>query len=58
METSKTKKPQKKIKVIKLKRTPKEWEEIINEARNKELNWKYMKEYYGDELIEKEDETL
>jgi len=56
MENNKIKKPLKKIKLVRLKRTQKEWETIINEAKSKEMTWKYMKEYYSEELVDREDE--
>ena len=58
MEDSKVKKAIKKIKKVDLKRSEKEWEKIISEAKNKESTWKYMKEYFNDELPEREDETI
>ncbi|NVM03632.1 MAG: hypothetical protein HWN67_14980 [Candidatus Helarchaeota archaeon] len=57
MENIKIKKPPKEIKVVKLKRSPKEWEKIISEAKNKEMTWKYMREYYGDEVPDREYES-
>ena len=41
-----------------LKRSNKDWENIINEAKNKESSWKYMKEYFNDELSDREDESI
>jgi hypothetical protein len=58
MKNSKNKKPVRKIKIVEIKRSQKEWESLINEARNKEMNWKYMKEFSNDELSEREEETL
>ena len=58
MENDKTKKAQKKYKIINLKRSQKEWDKIINEAKNKESTWKYLREYFGDEVIDREDETI
>ncbi len=58
MENNKIKKPLKKIKLVRLKRTQKEWETIINDAKNKEMAWKYMKEYYSEELVDREVESL
>ena len=46
------------MKIVEVKRSQKEWESIINEAKNKEMNWKYMKEFFNDELSEKEEETI
>ena len=58
MKNSKNKKPVRKIKIVEVKRSQKEWESLINEARNKEMNWKYMKEFFNDELSEREEETI
>jgi len=58
MENNKIKKPLKKVKLVKLKRTQKEWDTIINEAKSKEMTWKYMKEYFNEELVDREDESL
>lgn len=58
MENNKIKKPLKKIKLVRLKRTQKEWETIINDAKSKEMNWKHMKEYYSEELVDREVESL
>ena len=58
MENNKIKKPPKKIKFVRLKRTQKEWETIINDAKSKEMARKYMKEYYSEELVDREVESL
>jgi len=58
MENQKIKKPPKKIRFVRLKRTQKEWETIINEAKSKEMARKYMKEYNIEELVDREVESL
>ena len=58
MDNEKSKKGIKKVKIVEIKRTQKEWDQIINEAKNKESTWKYMREYFSDELIDRDDETV
>ena len=56
MENSKSKKPPKEAKVVALKRTSTDWDKIINEAKGKEMTWKFMKDYFSNEVTEKEEE--
>ena len=56
MENSKSKKPRKEAKVVALKRTSTDWDKIINEAKDKEMTWKFMKDYHRNEVAEKEEE--
>ena len=56
MGNSKSKKPSKEAKVVALKRSSTDWDKIINEAKDKEMTWKFMKDYFGNEVAEKEEE--
>ncbi len=58
MENEKLKKQSKRLKFVTIKRSQKEWDQIINEAKNKESSWKYIKEYFNDELLDRENETV
>lgn len=43
-------------KVYKMQRSPKDWEQIIQEAKKKEQNWKFMREEGGEDAEEREEE--
>lgn len=42
-------------KVYKMERSPLDWEQIIQEAKKKEQNWKFMREEGADESEEQEE---
>lgn len=58
MEKEKVKKPLKKVRFVTIKRSEEEWDQVINEAKNKESSWKYIKEYFKDDLLNSENETM
>ena len=52
---SSTKKAKKKPSEVRIDRSQEDWVRLINDARRKESNWKYLREDEAEELSERDE---